>query len=123
MSVRARELTLDDFDDVIAGSDVVLVDFWASWCGPCRSMAPDIEQVAREYADDDSVVVAKVDVEDQRELAQRFGVMSLPTLMTFRGGVPVDRYVGATPAAGLRTAIRDAQAGPRRGLIGRLLRR
>lgn len=121
--MRARELTEQDFDDVIGGTDVVLVDFWASWCGPCRSMAPDLEAVAREYADDESVVIAKVDVEDQRGLAERFGVMSLPTLMTFRGGVPVDRYVGATPAPGLRTAIRDAQAEPRRGLLDRLLRR
>lgn len=121
--VRARELTLGDFDDVIGGTDVVLVDFWAAWCGPCRSMAPDLEQVAREHADDETVVVAKVNVDDQRELAERFGVMSLPTLMTFRGGVPVDRYVGATPAAGLRVAIRDARTGPRRGLIDRLLRR
>ncbi|MEO1063708.1 MAG: thioredoxin [Actinomycetota bacterium] len=119
----ARELTAADFDEVIGGTDVVLVDFWASWCGPCRSMAPDLERVAAEHAEDDGVVIAKVDVDDQRELAQRFGVMSLPTLMTFRDGVPVDRYVGATPAAGLRAALSEAQAGPRRGLLGRLLRR
>ncbi|MEM8902769.1 MAG: thioredoxin [Actinomycetota bacterium] len=121
--MRARELTVDDFDDVVAGTEVVLVDFWAAWCGPCRSMAPDLELVAREHAGDDAVVVAKVDVEAQGELAERFGVMSLPTLMTFRDGVAVDRYVGATPAAGLRTAIRDAKAGPRRGLLARLLGR
>ena len=120
--MAARPLTDSDFDTAVAKADVAIVDFWAPWCGPCRTMAPDLERVAAEHRDD-GVLVAKVDVDEQRELGERFRVMSVPTLLVFREGQLVDRFVGATPAAGLRAAIRDASAPPRRGMLSRLLGR
>jgi thioredoxin 1 len=120
--VGARALTNDTFDEAVAGSAVAIVDFWAPWCGPCRAMAPDLDRVAAEHEGDD-VLVAKVDVDAETDLGSRFRVMSVPTLLVFREGELVDRYVGATPAAGLRAAIREAAAGPRRGLLARLLGR
>src|SRR5262245_35838207 len=82
---------------------LALVDFTAAWCPPCRMMAPHIEALARDLAG--RLVVAKVDVDDQPELASRFCVMSMPTLLFFRGGEMVDRIVGAVPPKLLRAKI------------------
>ena len=80
-----------DFDATIA-QGVTLVDFWATWCGPCRMLAPVIEQLAAERSD---IKVCKVNVDDEPGLAQRFGVMSIPTLIVFKGGKVVEQAVGA----------------------------
>ena len=81
------------FEAAIAGDKPVLVDFWATWCGPCRMIAPAVEQVAAQY--EGRAVVGKVDVDDEPELAQQFGVMSIPTLVVLKGGKVVETAVGA----------------------------
>jgi thioredoxin len=82
---------------------LALIDFTADWCPPCRVLAPHIDALARELSPD--VVVAKVDVDDQPELASRFGVLSLPTLLFFRDGHVVDRIVGAVPPTRVRARV------------------
>jgi thioredoxin 1 len=84
-----------------------LVDFTADWCPPCRRLAPDIDALASEFAD--SLTVVKVNVDDQPDLASRFGVLSVPTVMFFRSGQLVDRMVGAPPLAQLRAKVSEFQ--------------
>lgn len=79
------------FDDFVRGSRLTFVDFWASWCRPCRAMAPIIRSLAREYPD---VAFGKVDTEEERGLAERFGVRSIPTYLLFRNGKAVERFPG-----------------------------
>jgi thioredoxin 1 len=92
-------------------SGLVLVDFTADWCPPCRRLAPDLDALANEYGD--SLTVVKVDADEQPGLTARFGVRSLPTLMFFRGGQVVDRIVGAPPPAQLRAKVDEFAAQPR----------
>ena len=89
-------------------SGVTLVDFWAEWCGPCKMIAPAIEELAKEY--EGRANVGKVDVDEAGELAQDFGVSSIPTLIVLKDGAEVKRFVGVTPIAELRKAI-DAAIG------------
>jgi thioredoxin 1 len=97
-------LTDATFDQVVGKSDVpVLVDFWAPWCGPCRMIAPAVEQLAREFAG--RALVAKLNIDEQPRVAQRYGIMSIPTLYIFKGGQIVERVVGAQPAPVLRQAL------------------
>ena len=84
-------LTSDNFDDIINENPVVLVDFWASWCGPCRMLAPIIHEIAEEI---DGIVVGKVNVDEEGDLAQQFGIMSIPTVLVFQNGEPVEKSVG-----------------------------
>lgn len=92
----AMKLDSSNFDSVLATKNTpVMVDFWATWCGPCRMVAPVIEQVAEEY--EGRAIVGKVDVDECSDLAMRYGVMSIPTVMVFVNGQPVAKQIGAAP--------------------------
>lgn len=98
-----QHFTSETFEKAIAGDQAVLVDFWAPWCGPCRMIAPVIEEVAAEF--DGRAVVGKVDVDEEPGLAQRFGVMSIPTLIILKGGKVVEQAVGARGKADVAAMI------------------
>lgn len=88
-------LTDSNFDEVINSGQIVLVDFWAEWCGPCKMIGPVVEELAGDY--DGRAVVAKLNVDENPQTTAKFGVRSIPTLLVFKGGQIVDKQVGAVP--------------------------
>jgi thioredoxin 1 len=100
-------VTLEDatFDAEVLKSDVpVLVDFWAVWCGPCRAIAPAVEELARDYKG--KLKVAKLDIDTHQAVPQKFGIRSIPTLLLFKGGRVVDTIIGAVPKSKLLDAVK-----------------
>ena len=95
----AKIATNTSFDGLLEDEKLVIVDFWATWCGPCRMLSPLLDEVEEEMAD--KIVVVKVNVDDADEIAMRYRIMSIPTLIFFKGGQMVDRTVGAMPKSAL----------------------
>ena len=94
--MMATQLKTMEFDQIIDNAPLAMVDFWAVWCGPCKMLSPAVEEIAEQYGD--KVLVGKVNVDEEPELARRFGVMSIPTVVFLKNGREFDRKVGVMPA-------------------------
>jgi thioredoxin reductase (NADPH) len=105
--VTTRDLTAEQFNETIEGNDIVLVDFWASWCGPCRQFAPTFQASSEKHPD---VVYAKVDTEAEQQLAAAAQIRSIPTLMAFKKGKLLFSEAGALPAAALEDLVAQIKA-------------
>lgn len=114
MNENVRELTSENWEtEVLQSQEPVLVDFWASWCAPCRAIAPTIDALADGYAG--KVKVGKLNVDDHGEVAARYGIRSIPTLLVFRGGEVVEQQVGAAPQSRLAQLLDQQLASAARG--------
>ena len=96
-------ITENNFQEVLSSKQVALVDFWATWCGPCRVLSPTVDDIAQEY--EDKAAVAKCNVDDCPDLAERFGIRSIPTLVFFKDGEPVERSVGLVSRADIQQIL------------------
>ncbi|MBQ7686140.1 MAG: thioredoxin [Bacteroidaceae bacterium] len=97
------EITSQNFNEVIAQDKPVVLDFWATWCGPCKKIAPLIEELAAEY--EGRAIIGKVNVEDEDELASQFGIRNIPTVLFIKNGTVVDKQVGACPKSELENKL------------------
>jgi len=105
--MATRNVTNDQFGDIISDNEIVLVDFWASWCGPCKQFAPTYEASSEKHP---AVVYAKVDTEAEQELAARAQIRAIPTLMAFKKGTLVFSQAGALPPAALEDLVQQVEA-------------
>jgi thioredoxin 1 len=109
-SADVLTITDDNFQAEVLGSDTpVLVDFWAAWCGPCRAIAPAVEELARQYKG--KLKVGKLDIDAHQNVPQKYGIMSIPTLILFKNGQVADQVVGAVPKAKLEAVVKKALPG------------
>lgn len=100
-----KEVTNTNLKDLLASSKVAMVDFWATWCGPCRMLGPTVEEVAADY--EGRVMVAKCNVDDAEDVAAEFGIRSIPTLIFFKDGIAVDKTVGVVSKADIETKLNN----------------
>ena len=107
MSTEPFHLTDSNFEQTISTNKTVLVDFWATWCGPCRALAPTIVELAKEYSG--KVLIGKLDVDENPATAEKFQVFSIPTMILFKDGKEVDRLVGLCPKGRITDAIAKHQ--------------
>ena len=99
------KITKDTFENEVQNADVpVLVDFWAAWCGPCMMQGPVLEEIANEY---DGIKVGKINIDEEQELAMRYGVMSIPTVIFFKNGEEINRQVGLLPPAAFTSILEE----------------
>ena len=105
--MASRELTAAEFHELTSGDGIVLIDFWAEWCGPCKRFAPVYERVSEKHPD---IVFGKVDTETEKALAAAAGISSIPTLMAFRDGILVFAQPGALPPRGLNQVLQAVRA-------------
>lgn len=101
----AKEFTDANFDELLSSNKVVVADFWATWCGPCKAMGPSIDELAIEY--EGKALIGKVDVEENNDLAEKYAIRSVPTIIFFKDGEMVDKQVGAVPKAVLESKIKN----------------
>lgn len=99
----ALEFTDENIKDIIKSGNPVVIDFWAEWCGPCRMVGPIVEELAKEY--DGKVVIGKMDVDNNTDTPNEYGIRNIPTILFFKGGELVDKQVGATQKAALVTKV------------------
>ncbi len=109
------KVTEGNFDELSSGSKPLFVDFWATWCGPCRIMDPIVEKLAAKYSD--RVVFGKVNVDEEMNISSRYQVFSIPTFMIFKGGEPMDAVIGAVGEASLEQFLRKAIDGRSPGIL------
>ena len=105
MAANVTQLTDQSFAEAISAETPLLVDFWAEWCGPCRMVAPVLEEIADEYSD--KISIAKLNVDDNPRSAERYEVFSIPTLIVFQDGIERKRVVGARPKHNLVTELKE----------------
>lgn len=101
----AKEFTDANFDELLSSNKVVVADFWATWCGPCKAMGPSIDELATEY--EGQALIGKVDVEENNDLAEKYAIRSVPTIIFFKDGEMVDKMVGLQSKAVLEARIKE----------------
>lgn len=99
------ELTKDTFQEAVDQGGILLVDFWAAWCGPCRQLTPSLEAIAAEHGD--AIEIVKLNIDENPDTAMKYGVMSIPTMNVYKGGEVVQTIVGAKPKAALERDLKD----------------
>ncbi len=103
--ITPLELTSENFNKTISGEKPVMVDFWAPWCGPCQIMLPIIDELAKDYKNGGKVVIAKLNIDEHPEIAGKYNVMSVPTILQFKAGKVVGQMVGVTPKEELEKSL------------------
>ncbi|MDJ1500722.1 thioredoxin [Xanthocytophaga agilis] len=103
---KAIEINDSNFDQIIAGDQPVMIDFWADWCGPCKIIAPAVEELAADF--EGKAIVGKLDVQNNSQIPHRFGIRNIPTLLIFKNGQVIDKQVGVAPKAILAQKLNAA---------------